>query len=97
MYFGCMSVSNGKRRFQQCDGANADNQRSLKVSHFGCDRHPCLRENISVVQIKMNHLTLCDIYYFLHWLKHKKIQRRSSLPCGGFTLEIHVVTHWSLQ
>lgn len=67
-----MSENNGKRCFQLCDKASANNRGSLTISPFSCEWHPCLKENISVIQIKMNHLTVYGMYYFRIELNIKK-------------------------
>lgn len=94
-----MSENNGKRCFQLRDKASANNRGSLTISPFSCEWHPCLKENISVIQIKMNHLTVYGMYYFSIELNIKKKKSKNIyIPrCSGFTLEIYAVVHCLLQ
>lgn len=56
-------------------------------------------ENISVIQIKTNHLTVYGMYYFRIDLNIKKKKSKNIyIPrCSGFTLEIYVVMCCLLQ
>lgn len=72
MYFAYMSGNNGKRCFQLCDNASANNRGSLTISPFSREWHPYLKENISIIQIKRNHLAVYGMYYFSIDLNIKK-------------------------
>lgn len=72
MYFAYMSGNNGKRCFQLCDNTSANNRGSLTISPFNREWHPYLKENISIIQIKRNHLAVYGMYYFSIDLNIKK-------------------------